>query len=147
MNRFGLTHISLGDLVRREIQSGSSVGRFLSPTVAAGDLVPKVTHPFRNGGETKIGCKYVVPFPFQEVVLAMLKRAMLSQLKTSRGFIIDGFPRDEAQVVAFEEEVRSSPLRSSIIPLPLNLPHPTPSTSRRWPARTWSSSWRRVTAR
>lgn len=42
----------------------------------------------------------------QEVILELLKRAMLSRLKTSLGFLIDGYPRDEEQLVAFEEEVR-----------------------------------------
>ncbi|XP_034235940.1 adenylate kinase isoenzyme 1-like [Thrips palmi] len=79
--RFGLTHLSVGDLVRQEIRAGSGVGRFVAPIVEAGEEVPK------------------------EVILELLKQAMLSRLKTSLGFLIDGFPRDEAQAVAFEEEV------------------------------------------
>lgn len=81
VRRFGLTHISVGDLVRREIQAGTSVGRFAAPIVAAGNLVP------------------------QEVVLELLKRAMLSRLKGSHGFLIDGYPRSDEQAEAFEKEV------------------------------------------
>ncbi|XP_052128290.1 adenylate kinase isoenzyme 1-like [Frankliniella occidentalis] len=81
VKRFGLTHISLGELVRQEVRAGSSVGRFVAPIVAAGNLVPK------------------------EVILELLKRAMLTNLRGAHGFLIDGFPRDEDQVVAFEKEV------------------------------------------
>ncbi len=41
------------------------------------------------------------------MILELLKRAMLANLKGSRGFLIDGFPRDEDQVEDFEREVRS----------------------------------------
>ena len=46
------------------------------------------------------------PRCLQEVVLELLKRAMLDKLHGSYGFLIDGFPRDEEQAVAFEREVR-----------------------------------------
>jgi adenylate kinase len=35
----GASHISVGDLVRAEVESRSQIGRHVAPTVAAGDLV------------------------------------------------------------------------------------------------------------
>merc|ERR1712071_27617 len=39
------------------------------------------------------------------VVLDLLKEAMLSKLATSKGFLIDGYPREVAQGIQFEEEI------------------------------------------
>lgn len=41
----------------------------------------------------------------QEVVLDLVKEAMLSKVSTSKGFLIDGYPREVAQGVQFEEEI------------------------------------------
>ncbi|KAE8741625.1 hypothetical protein FOCC_FOCC012827 [Frankliniella occidentalis] len=46
------------------------------------------------------------PVADPEVILELLKRAMLTNLRGAHGFLIDGFPRDEDQVVAFEKEQR-----------------------------------------
>lgn len=52
------------------------------------------------------------PRRFQDVILELLKQAMLDQLQGSYGFLIDGFPRDEEQAVAFEKEVSGGICRS-----------------------------------
>lgn len=41
----------------------------------------------------------------QEVVLDLLAEAMLKKVSTSKGFLIDGYPREQAQGVKFEESV------------------------------------------
>lgn len=41
----------------------------------------------------------------QEVVLDLLAEAMLSKVATSKGFLIDGYPREQAQGVQFEASV------------------------------------------
>lgn len=40
-----------------------------------------------------------------ELVLDMLKEAMLARVATSKGFLIDGYPRQIDQGIAFETEV------------------------------------------
>lgn len=45
--------------------------------------------------------------PLQEVVLDLLAEAMLKQVSTSKGFLIDGYPREQAQGVQFEQTVSS----------------------------------------
>lgn len=41
----------------------------------------------------------------QEVVLDLLAEAMLKRVSTSKGFLIDGYPREQAQGVQFENSV------------------------------------------
>lgn len=41
----------------------------------------------------------------QEVVLDLLAEAMLKRVSTSKGFLIDGYPREQAQGVQFEQTV------------------------------------------
>jgi adenylate kinase len=48
-----------------------------------------------------------------ELVLDMLKEAMLARVTTSKGFLIDGYPRQIDQGIAFESEVIKSLLFSS----------------------------------
>ena len=41
----------------------------------------------------------------QEIVLEMLKEAILAKAPTSKGFLIDGYPRDLKQGQSFEDQV------------------------------------------
>ena len=54
-------------------------------------------------------------------MLAMLKDAMLKKAATSKGFLIDGYPRELAQGKRFEEEVGS--LHYVIIPIYVHFCH------------------------
>jgi adenylate kinase len=40
-----------------------------------------------------------------QIVLDMIKDAMISKLKTSKGFLIDGYPRQVDQGIEFEKQV------------------------------------------
>lgn len=80
VDRYGYTHISSGDLLRKEVDSGSRRGRKLAEIMKKGDLVP------------------------DNVVLDMIKEAMLAN-KDSKGFLIDGYPRKVEQGVEFEKEI------------------------------------------
>ena len=40
-----------------------------------------------------------------ELVLDMIKKAMLARVATSKGFLIDGYPRQVDQGIQFEDEV------------------------------------------
>ena len=40
-----------------------------------------------------------------ELVLDMIKKAMLTTVETSKGYLIDGYPRQVDQGIQFESEV------------------------------------------
>ena len=45
VQKFGYTHLSTGDLLRAEIESGSERGQKLAQIIQEGDLVPQVGNP------------------------------------------------------------------------------------------------------
>ncbi len=81
MNEYGYTHLSSGDLLRAEVKSGSERGKKLNELMAKGQLVPN------------------------DIVLEMIRDAMLAQVDTAKGFLIDGYPRQVDQGIAFEEKI------------------------------------------
>jgi adenylate kinase len=74
--RFGLTHISTGELMRNEIDSGSDFGKEIKSIINKGDLVS------------------------DEILFSVLEKA---PLKSGHGFILDGTPRNLFQAVALEK--------------------------------------------
>ncbi|GMR32600.1 hypothetical protein PMAYCL1PPCAC_02795, partial [Pristionchus mayeri] len=85
--KYGLSHLSSGDLLRDEVKSGSSRGAELTKIMEAGQLVPLT------------------------VVLDLIKEAMLKEVaKGSKGFLIDGYPREVAQGDQFEAEIMPAKL-------------------------------------
>ncbi|CAI4228794.1 unnamed protein product [Auanema sp. JU1783] len=85
--KYGLSHLSSGDLLRDEVKSGSSRGSQLTQIMEAGQLVPL------------------------EVVLDLIKEAMLKAVeKGSKGFLIDGYPREVSQGEQFESEIQDAKL-------------------------------------
>ncbi|CAH1989447.1 unnamed protein product [Acanthoscelides obtectus] len=79
--KYGFTHLSSGDLLRAEVASGSARGKELTAIMERGELVPV------------------------EVVLELLKEAIIKALPTSTGFLIDGYPREKEQGILFEKNV------------------------------------------
>lgn len=77
----GLTHFSTGELLRKEIQGETETGQKVKAAVDRGELVPTPT------------------------VIQLLKENMIKEAATSKGFIIDGYPRDVAQCTLFEKEI------------------------------------------
>jgi len=80
--KYGYTHLSSGDLLRDEVASGSERGNQLTEVMQRGELVPL------------------------DIVLDLIKEAMMSKLETSKGYLIDGYPREVAQGVLFEEAIK-----------------------------------------
>lgn len=76
-DKFGLTHLSSGALLRQAAKEDSEQGREISQLLTTGHLLP-----------LDLNMKLLIPH---------LKKSF------SRGFILDGFPRDAAQVEALEE--------------------------------------------
>lgn len=79
---YGFTHISSGDLLRAEVESGSDRAKALKEIMERGELVP------------------------MNVVLGLLAEKMLSSLSSSKGFLIDGYPRQIEQGVEFEKGIK-----------------------------------------
>jgi adenylate kinase len=73
--RFGIEHISSGDLLRAEVESGSSCGQAVSDALNKGELVP------------------------DDWVLDMLRGPIL-EASAKGGYLLDGFPRTLAQAEA-----------------------------------------------
>ncbi|KAI6191574.1 Adenylate kinase isoenzyme 1 [Aphelenchoides bicaudatus] len=87
VTKYGLTHLSSGDLLRAEVKSGSPLGAKLTKIMDEGKLVPL------------------------EIVLDLIKAAMLEAIANgSTGFLIDGYPREVAQGEQFEAEIAPSKL-------------------------------------
>ncbi|KAJ8978767.1 hypothetical protein NQ317_017491 [Molorchus minor] len=81
VEKYKFTHLSSGDLLRAEVDSGSPRGKDLLAIMERGELVPL------------------------EIVLDLLKEAILKALPTSTGFLIDGYPREKEQGILFEQNI------------------------------------------
>jgi adenylate kinase len=79
--RYGFVHLSSGDLLRDEVASESKLGQEIKDIMVRGDLVPR------------------------EIVLNLIKNAMVAKLSTAKGFLIDGYPREIEQGVEFEKRI------------------------------------------
>jgi len=66
--RFGLPHISTGEMLRAAVEAGTAMGRAAQHHMSAGELVP------------------------DEVVIGVV-RDRLTEPDTTSGFLLDGFPR------------------------------------------------------
>ncbi len=75
--RFGLPHISTGDILRAAVAAGSELGREAQRYMEAGDLVP------------------------DDVVIGII-RERLTASDTAEGFMLDGFPRTLEQASALD---------------------------------------------
>lgn len=69
IDRYGLTHISTGDVLRREIAAGTELGHIADSYISKGNLIP------------------------DELMVRILASEVDRLLPTAKGFIFDGFPR------------------------------------------------------
>ncbi|VVC93172.1 adenylate kinase isoenzyme 1 [Leptidea sinapis] len=79
--KYGFTHLSTGDLLRAEVKSGSDRAKCLTTIMERGELVPN------------------------DIVLDLLREAILAHANDAKGFLIDGYPREKSQGIAFEKAV------------------------------------------
>lgn len=75
--RFGIPHISTGDMLRAEVAAGSALGKKAKTIMAAGGLVP-------------------------DALLIQVLTQRLAAEDCARGFILDGFPRNLPQAEALD---------------------------------------------
>src|SRR5471030_1298251 len=82
IEKYGLIHLSTGDLLRGEISQGTELGLEAKKLMDEGILVP------------------------DHVVIGMISNKLDSN-KDAKGFIFDGFPRTVAQAIALDELLKS----------------------------------------
>ncbi|CAH8438846.1 unnamed protein product [Heterobilharzia americana] len=83
VQKFHFNHLSSGDLLRAEVQSNSSRGQQLKDIMEKGELVSL------------------------DIVLSLIKDAMVKLVDKNCYFLIDGYPRELDQGVRFEKEICS----------------------------------------
>ncbi|KAE8728531.1 Adenylate kinase 2 [Hibiscus syriacus] len=77
--KYGLVHISAGDLLRAEIAAASENGKLAKEYMEKGQLVPN------------------------EIVVMMVKERLLQLDSQQRGWLLDGYPRSSSQAAALED--------------------------------------------
>ncbi len=85
--KYGLKHLSTGDLLRSEISRQTALGMEARKVMDKGELVP------------------------DEVVIGMISSS-IDQNEMSKGFLFDGFPRTAAQAEALDKllDLKNSPI-------------------------------------
>ena len=78
--QFGLVHISVGDLLRAEVEAGTPAGQKAQQFMDAGNLVPN------------------------EVVVEMVTNRLSEADVREHGWLLDGYPRSGDQADAIEEQ-------------------------------------------
>ena len=90
--RYGVAHISTGDMFRAAMASGSQVGAKAKAYVDRGELVP------------------------DDVTIGIV-RERLSQPDATNGFVLDGFPRTVPQALGLDELLAGSGLKLDAVVL------------------------------
>ncbi|EGP08268.1 adenylate kinase [Bradyrhizobiaceae bacterium SG-6C] len=85
VRKYGVLHLSTGDMLRAAAQADTEVGRKIKQTMASGALVSD-----------------------QLVIAAVVER--ISQDDARKGFILDGFPRTVSQAVTFDDMLQTEHL-------------------------------------
>lgn len=78
VKKYSLTHLSTGDLLRKEIAEKSELGQTAESYISKGNLVPDT------------------------MIIDILSKQIENQSNGSNGIILDGFPRTVAQAEALE---------------------------------------------
>lgn len=86
MDRFGIPQVSTGDMLRAAVAAGTELGLKAKGCMDAGELVP-------------------------DAVVVGIVTERLQQQDCARGFILDGFPRTEAQADALKAALAASGLK------------------------------------
>ena len=78
VEKYGLRHISTGDLLRKEIEKGTELGKTVQEIINRGDLIA------------------------DDTMIAII-RSEIENNPQVEGFLFDGFPRTEAQALALDK--------------------------------------------
>jgi adenylate kinase len=88
--KYGFRHLSTGDLLRNEVESGSEIGKKIESFISQGNLVP------------------------DELMIDMLADVLDKDVKKT-GFIFDGFPRTTDQAVALKSMLNDRDMKISVV--------------------------------
>lgn len=97
VDKYGLTHLSTGDLMRKEMASGSELGQLLNSYISQGHLVP------------------------DDVTMQLLEQYIDSLPKDTKGLIFDGFPRTLNQAVQLERLMKKRGDKTAML-IDINVP-------------------------
>ncbi|KAF4021653.1 hypothetical protein G4228_013173 [Cervus hanglu yarkandensis] len=81
VEKYGFTHLSTGELLRKELSSESERSKLIRDIMERGELVPS------------------------GIILELLKEAMVASLSNTKGFLIDGYPREVKQGEEFGRRI------------------------------------------
>jgi adenylate kinase len=94
-NKYGLKHLSTGDLLRSEVECKSEIGQKIESFICQGNLVP------------------------DELIIDMLA-SVLDKEQSKTGYIFDGFPRTTQQAMALKTILKERNMKISVV-LDLNV--------------------------
>ena len=97
VEKYGLTHLSTGDLMRHEVASGSELGQLIESYTSQGQLVP------------------------DDVTIQLLEKHIDSLPADTKGLIFDGFPRTLNQAVQLERLMKKRGDKTAIL-IDINVP-------------------------
>lgn len=97
VEKYGLTHLSTGDLMRAEMKKGSELGNTINSYISQGHLVP------------------------DELTLQLLEQHIDSLPADTKGLIFDGFPRTLNQAVQLERLMKKRGDKTAIL-IDINVP-------------------------
>lgn len=79
INKYGLYHISTGELLREHIKRGTKIGKTANDYISKGQLIP------------------------DDLMIEIIKDVLDREAKDKKGVILDGYPRTIKQAEALEE--------------------------------------------
>lgn len=88
---YGLQHLSTGDVLRKEIKTGSELGKQIDELISKGNLVP------------------------DDMMYGVIDHYLANLPKDSKGMIFDGYPRTVAQAEALSELLKKYHMEAIMI--------------------------------
>jgi len=88
---YGLQHLSTGDVLRKEIKTGSKLGKQIDELISKGNLVP------------------------DDMMYGVIDHYLANLPKDSKGMIFDGYPRTVAQAEALSELLKKYNMEAIMI--------------------------------
>ncbi len=90
VKKYGLVHLSTGDLLRAEIEKGTKTGKLANELISKGSFVP------------------------DDVIIEILNKN-IDLYPTAKGFIFDGFPRTVVQSEALDSMLKKRNIKVNVM--------------------------------
>lgn len=111
VQKYGLDHLSTGDVLRAEIKSGSELGKEIESLIAQGQLVPdhKMIHLIDHYLETRSeNCKGIIFDGFPRTVEQAEALTLLLERRHMKAVMIDLFVEEDEVIKRLLERGRTS---------------------------------------